>query len=94
MAEQKHMSEGNFTLRLAAIFAAGAVLLAPSLSFAYHDTLGRESSIAGDTLIEVVIPIAVVVVAAMIGLGFWGRKKSKSKSKHGKPKSRKPKSRR
>ena len=82
------MADDVVIRRLAASFAAGMVLLAPSLSYSHLGGLGHESSIVGDSFIEVVIPIAVVVVAAMIGLGFWGRKKPKSKSKRRKAKSR------
>ncbi len=81
------MAEGEIIRRLTAILGAGVVLLAPFSAFSYHQTLGQESSFAGDTLFEVVIPIAIVVVAAMIGLGFWGRKKPKSKTKRRKRKS-------
>ncbi len=63
--------------------APGAALVAlpASPAFAYHDTLGGGTPIAGGALIGVIVPIVVVVVVLMVGVGMWGRKKRKTKSK-------------
>ncbi len=46
-----------------------------SSAFAYHDILRGGSSIG------VVLPIVIVVVIGMVGLGIWDRKMRKTKSK-------------
>ena len=64
-------------------FAFAAALIASvafvaSSAFAYHDTSRGGGSIG------VVLPIVIVVVLGMVGLGIWDRKmrKTKSKRKH------------
>ena len=47
-----------------------------SSAFAYHPGRDHGGSIGG------ILPIAVVVVLGMVGLGFWGRKKRTTKRKH------------
>ncbi len=46
-----------------------------SSAFAYHDTIGLGASIGG------FLPIVLVVVLGIVGLGIWDRKKRKTKSK-------------
>ena len=60
----------------AAIIAS--VAFVASSAFAYHDTSRGGGSIG------VVLPIVIVVVLGMVGLGIWDRKmrKTKSKRKH------------
>ncbi len=62
------------------VFAAtiiASVTFVASSPFAYHDTL-RDG---GGGSIGAVLPIIVVVVLGMVGLGIWDRKKRKTKSK-------------
>jgi len=80
------MAKWEVMHRLAAILAIAAISLAPSAAFSYHESSGRDSPIDWDTLITAILPISVVVVAAMVGLGFWGRKKPRSKAKRRKAK--------
>ena len=57
--------------------AAGLILVVAGPAFAYHDTIiGR-----GGASIGAFLPIVVVVVLGMVGLGIWNRKKRKTKSK-------------
>ena len=60
---------------------AALVAMLASPAFAYHDTLGDGTSIAGGASIGVILPIVVVVVLLMVWVGVWGRKKRKTKSK-------------
>ncbi len=60
--------------------AAALVALLASPAFPYHDTLGGGASIAGDAMIGVILPIVVVVVLLLVGVGMWGRKKRQTKS--------------
>ncbi len=46
-----------------------------SSAFAHHDTLSGGGSIGA------ILPIVVLVVLGMVGLGIWDRKKRKTKSK-------------
>ena len=46
-----------------------------SSAFAYHDTLSGGGSIGA------ILPIVVVVVLGVVGLGIWNRKKRKTKFK-------------
>ena len=66
----------NFSAFAAAIIAS--VAFVASSAFAYHDTSRGGGSIG------VVLPIVIVVVLGMVGLGIWDRKmrKPKSKRKH------------
>ena len=60
------------------VFAAtiiASVTFVASSPLAYHDALRSGGSI------DAVLPINVVVVLGMVGLGFWDRKKQKTKSK-------------
>ena len=61
----------------AATFIANVTFVASS-AFAYHDTSRGGGSIG------VVLPIVIVVVLGMVGLGIWDRKmrKRKLKRKH------------
>ena len=61
--------------------AAALVALPASPAFAYHDTLGDGASIRGGASIGVILPIVVVVVVLMVGVGIWGRKTGKTKSR-------------
>ncbi len=61
--------------------AVALVALLASPTFAYHDTLGGDASIAGGASIGVILPIVVVVVLVMVGVGIWDRKKRKTKYK-------------
>ena len=54
----------------------GSVNFVASSAFANHPGGGHGGSIGG------ILPIAVVVVLGMVGLGIWGRKKRKTKRKH------------
>ena len=63
------------------VFAAtiiATVTFVASSAFAYHDSL------RGGGSLDVVLPIVIVVVIGMVGLGIWDRKmrKTKSKRKH------------
>ena len=66
----------KFSVFAASIIAT--VTFVASSAFAYHDTLRGGGSIG------VVLPIVIVVVLGMVGLGIWDRKmrKRKSKRKH------------
>ena len=66
----------SFSAFAAAIIAS--VAFVASSAFAYHDTSRGGGSIG------VVLPIVIVVVLGMVGLGIWDRKmrKTKSKRKH------------
>jgi|TARA_B100001146_G_scaffold106084_1_gene93801 hypothetical protein len=66
----------SFSAFAAAIIAS--VAFVASSAFAYHDTSRSGGSIG------VVLPIVIVVVLGMVGLGIWDRKmrKTKSKRKH------------
>ena len=60
------------------VFAAtiiASVTFVASSAFAYHDTSRGGGSIGA------VLPIIIVVVLGMVGLGIWDRKKRKTKSK-------------
>ena len=63
----------NVFLFTAAIIAS--VTFVASSAVAHHDTLRSGGSISG------ILPIIVVVVLGMVGLGIWDRKKRKTKSK-------------
>ncbi len=63
----------KFSAFAAAIIAT--VTFVASSPFAYHDTLRSGGSIGA------ALPIIVVVVLGMVGLGIWDRKKRKTKSK-------------
>ncbi len=56
-----------------------AVLLAYP-AFAYHGAHEGGAATGGGSF-DAILPIFVVVVLVMAGIGFWGRKKPKSKSK-------------
>ena len=58
----------------AATFFVNVTFVASS-AFAYHDTS------RGGGSIDVVLPIIIVVVLGMVGLGIWDRKKRKTKTK-------------
>ena len=60
---------------------AGVIVVTSSPAFAHHDTVGGGAATGGSTLIGAVLPIVVGVVAVMVGVGIWGRKKRKTKSK-------------
>jgi hypothetical protein len=60
---------------------AGVILVTSSPAFAYHDTVGGGAAIGGSTSIGAVLPFVVGVVLLMVGVGIWGRKKRKTKSK-------------
>jgi len=66
----------SFSAFAAAIIASVAFIA--SSAFAYHDTSRGGGSIG------VVLPIVIVVVLGMVGLGIWDRKmrKTQSKRKH------------
>ncbi len=68
-------------LAVALASTAAPVALLASPAFAYHDTLGGGAAIAGGASIGVILPIVVVVVLLMVGVGIWGRKTRKTKSK-------------
>ena len=63
----------SFSAFAAAIIAS--VAFVASSAFAYHDTSRGGGSIG------VVLPIVIVVVLGMVGLGIWDRKMRKTKSK-------------
>ena len=52
-----------------------SVTFVASSAFAYHGTLSGGGSIGA------ILPIVVVVVLGMVGLGIWHRKKRKTKFK-------------
>ena len=52
-----------------------SVIFVASSAFAYHDALTGGGSIGA------ILPIIIVVVLGMVGLGIWDRKKRKKKSK-------------
>ena len=52
-----------------------SVTFVASSAVAHHDTLRSGGSISA------ILPIIVVVVLGMVGLGIWDRKKRKTKSK-------------
>ncbi len=60
---------------------AGVILVTSSPAFAYHDTLGGGAAIGGGVSIVAVLPVVVGAVLLMVGVGIWGRKKRKTKSK-------------
>ncbi len=66
-------------IRVVALGAAAtiiaSVIFVASPAFAYHDTLRGGGSIGA------ILPIIIVVVLGMVGLGIWDRKKRKTKSK-------------
>ena len=66
----------SFSAFAAAIIAS--VAFVASSAFAYHDTSRGGGSIG------VVLPMVIVVVLGMVGLGIWDRKmrKTKLKRKH------------
>ena len=66
----------SFSAFAAAIIAS--VAFVASSAFAYHDTSRGGGSIG------VVLPIVIVVVLGIVGLGIWDRKmrKTKLKRKH------------
>jgi hypothetical protein len=53
-----------------------SVSFVASSAFAYHPGGGHGGSFGA------ILPIAVVVVLGLVGLGIWGRKKRKTKRKH------------
>ena len=55
-----------------------SVIFVASSAFAYHP---NHDPSRGGFSIGAVLPIIVVVVLGMVGLGIWDRKKSKTKSK-------------
>jgi hypothetical protein len=60
------------------VFAAtitASVAFVASSAFAYHDGSGHGGSIGA------ILPMAIVVVLGMVGLGIWDRTKRKKKSK-------------
>ncbi len=60
------------------VFAAtiiATVTFVASSAFAYHDGSGHGGSIGA------ILPMAIVVVLGMVGIGIWDRKKRKTKSK-------------
>ncbi len=61
-------------LGVAATIIASVIFLASS-AVAYHDTVRGGGSIGA------ILPIVIVVVIGMVGLGIWDRKKRKTKSK-------------
>jgi hypothetical protein len=63
----------SFSPFAAAIIAS--VAFVASSAFAYHDTSRGGGSIG------VVLPIVIVVVLGMVGLGIWDRKMRKTKLK-------------
>ena len=79
--------------RLAAILAAdvvgcsrlmvnaGVILVTSSPAFAHHDTIGGGGAIGGGASIGAVLAIVVGAVLLVVGVGIWGRKKRKTKSK-------------
>ncbi len=60
---------------------AGIILVTSSPAFAYHDTVGGGAAIGGGASIGAVLPIVVGAVLLVVGVGIWGRKKRKTKSK-------------
>ncbi len=60
---------------------ASVIFATSSPAFAYHDTVGGGAAIGGSVSIGAVLSIVVGVVLVMVGVGFWGRKKRKTKSK-------------
>ena len=63
------------------LFAAAIIVTVTFIAssvFAYHDTS------RGGGSIDVVLPIVIVVIIGMVGLGIWDNKmrKTKSKRKH------------
>ena len=68
-------------LKGASVFAAtiiASVTFVASLAFAYHP---NHDPSRGGISIGAVLPIIIVVVLGIIGLGIWDRKKPKTKSK-------------
>ena len=63
--------------RVSLAVAAGLILVVAGPAFAYHDTIIGH----GGASIGAFLPIVVVVVLGMVGLGIWNRKKRKTKSK-------------
>ncbi len=60
---------------------AGVILVTSSPAFAHHDTVGGGAAIGGGASIGAVLPIVVGAVLLVVGVGIWGRKKRKTKSK-------------
>ena len=60
---------------------AGVILVASSPAFAHHDTVGGGAAIGGGGSIGAILPIVVGAVLLVVGVGIWGRKKRKTKSK-------------
>ncbi len=60
---------------------AGVILVTSSPAFAHHDTAGGGAATGGGAYFDALLPIVVAVVLVMAGLGFWGRKKRKTKPK-------------
>ncbi len=58
------------------------VIFLTSSAVAYHDTVRGGGSIGrGGGSIGAILPIVIVVVIGMVGLGIWDRKMRKTKSK-------------
>ena len=72
----RHQYSRHLQMAHRLIFGFVVLLLSlPTSAFAYHDTLRGGGSIG------VVLPIIIVVVIGMVGLGIWDRKMRKTKSK-------------
>jgi hypothetical protein len=63
----------NYSVFAVAIIAG--VTFVASSAFAYHDAVGHGGSIGA------ILPMAIVVILGMVGLGIWDRKNRKKKSK-------------
>lgn len=61
---------------------AGAIWVAPSMAFAYHDTTGPYG---GGFALGGVVLIAAAVALGLIGLKIWDRKRPNTKFKGRKP---------
>ncbi len=66
-------------LSLALLAAVVALLVSPA--FAYHDGAHNGGAATGGSSFDAIWPIIIVVTLVMGGIGFWGQKKSKTKSK-------------
>ncbi len=63
-------------------FSAFAATIIACVNFVASSAFAYHPGGSGGRSIGAILPIAVVVVLGMVGLGIWGRKKRKSKRKH------------
>ncbi len=62
-------------------FSAFAATIIASVNFVAFSAFAHHGTLSGGSSIGAILPIVVLVVLGMVGLGIWDRKKRKKKSK-------------